>query len=283
MPNATSNLPTPFCTILAQRGILAVTGDDRVTFLQGLISNDVTKATATNAVYAAYLTPQGKFLHDFFVLNSGDSLLLDCDRAEIDQLRNRLQLHKLRSKVTLTDQSDQWDIWAIWGGNAPKNTDASLFLDPRHEQAGWRGLFPKGEKPSFGDTRPFADYDRHRMRLGLPDGLRDMESGKSPLLEGNFDRINGISWDKGCYLGQELTARTRYRGLLKRRIFPVQLSSRLSSQIITHDGKDVGVMRSHDDVCGIALLDIAMAEQTDTKMMAGESIVTIIPDSKGDS
>jgi folate-binding protein YgfZ len=125
--------------------------------------------------------------------------------------------------------------------------------DPRLPEAGWRVLAP----PPIPVSANAADYDAHRIGLGLPDGSKDMEAEKSVLLEGGFDELNGISWTKGCYMGQELTARTRYRGLLKRRLVPVAIEGpapERGTPIMTPDGAEAGEMRSSQGAQGLALL-----------------------------
>jgi folate-binding protein YgfZ len=127
--------------------------------------------------------------------------------------------------------------------------------DPRLAEAGWRILT---DRPLPTDAGPEA-YDAHRLALGLPDGSRDMESEHSVLLEAGFDELNGVSWTKGCYMGQELTARTRYRGLVKRRLVPVEVEGPLPSRgtPVTRNGVELGEMRSGRQARGMALLRLA--------------------------
>ncbi len=214
---------------LPARGVIAVAGADRVAFLQGLVSNDVTEAAPGRALWAALLTPQGKWLADFFVLAEADRLLLDVERAQIPMLLTRLGRFRLRAAVSLATLED-WTVLAAWDGPLPRlPSGAVAAADPRLPAAGWRILLPAPSPLDAGaaDTEPadggsaaarpvdagFDAWDRHRLALGLPDGTRDLESEKTVLLEAGFDELGGISWTKGCYMGQELTARTRYRGL----------------------------------------------------------------------
>ncbi|MCA3308698.1 MAG: folate-binding protein YgfZ [Roseomonas sp.] len=237
--------------LLPDRAVLAISGEDRVAFLQGLISNDVTKARANQAIWAALLTPQGKWLADFFVIASGDLLLLDVEAAQLSMLAQRLSRFKLRAKVALRDASAEWLVHAAWGEGVPPEGLAAR--DPRLPEAGWRVLSPAG-LPTNASAK---DYAAHRLALGLPDGSKDMEAEKSVLLEGGFDELNGISWTKGCYMGQELTARTRYRGLLKRRLVPVAIEGTAPERgtpILTPDGAEAGEMRSSLCAQGLALL-----------------------------
>jgi folate-binding protein YgfZ len=243
--------------ILPHRGVVEVAGEDRLTFLQGLVSNDVAAAGPARAVWAALLTPQGKWQADFFVFAEPDRLLLDCARDQVGLLVTTLSRFRLRAKVALRDVSTDFSVHAGWGGALPP---AGILAapDPRLSAAGWRALVP-APLPADADE---AAYDLHRLSLGLPDGARDLEAGKSVLLEGGFDELAGVSWTKGCYMGQELTARTKYRGLLKKRIFPVDVAGPppAAGTAVTRDGAEVGEMRSARGDLGLALLRIEAVE-----------------------
>ena len=238
--------------LLPNRSILEVFGADRVSFLQGLVSNDVAEAAPGRAVWAALLTPQGKWLADFFILSDGilsDSgrLLLDCEAGQAAMLAQKLTRFRLRAAVQV--QPAPLLVHAAWDG-VP---DAALQApDPRLPGAGWRVL---SDAP-LPATAGFEDWDAHRLALGLPDGSRDMEAEKTTLLEAGFDELHGLSWTKGCYMGQELTARTKYRGLLKRRLVPVQADGPLPAPgtPVMREGVEVGTMRSGQGSRGIALL-----------------------------
>ena len=242
---------------LPDRGVVEVTGEDRLSFLQGLVSNDVTAAEAGRAVWAALLTPQGKWQADFFVFAAADRLLLDCARDQAGMIAAGLSRFRLRAKVALRDASADFAVAAGWG-EAPMPDGPLAAPDPRLAEAGWRALSPA----PLGRDADAAAYDLHRLALGLPDGAPDLDSGKSVLLEGGFDELAGVSWTKGCYMGQELTARTKYRGLLKKRLFPVAVAGPLPAPgtKVTRDGEEVGEMRSGRDGLGLALLRIDAVE-----------------------
>ncbi|MSO89970.1 MAG: folate-binding protein [Acetobacteraceae bacterium] len=239
-----------FLAHLPDRGVISVAGPDRVAFLQGLVSNDVEQAVPARAVWAALLSPQGKWLADFFITADGETLLLDCERAQAPILVQRLSRYRLRSQVTVRDASADWAVHAAWGGPPAKN--AQIAVDPRLPGAGWRVLHPT-ELPATASTE---DWDRHRLALGLPDGSRDLESDKTLLLEAGFDELSGVSWTKGCYMGQELTARTKYRGLIKRRLVPVRVEGDLPppGTPVTRAGVEVGTLRSGRDGRALATL-----------------------------
>lgn len=240
---------------LTDRAVLEVTGEDRLAFLQGLISQDVTLAAPGRALWSALLTPQGKWLADFFLTAEGDRLLLDVEAAQAEMLKAKLLRFRLRSKVAMAGL-EGWVVQAGWGDATPPD---GAMPDPRLGEAGWR-LFTAQPLPA---TAAPAEYDAHRLALGLPDGSRDMEAEVSVLLEAGFDELHGVSWSKGCYMGQELTARTKYRGLVKRRLVPVEVEGPLPPRgtPITLEGAEIGEMRSGQGGRGMALLRLGALGQ----------------------
>jgi folate-binding protein YgfZ len=276
--------------VLESRGVLEVGGEDRVAFLQGLVSNDVSKAASDHALYAALLTPQGKYLHDFFIAASGERLLLDVEAARLEDLRRRLALYKLRSKVTLANATEQYQMIAAFGPGAAQALELEekagaarpfaagvAFVDPRLSGLGVRLIVPRDVAMSALGFAPADEsvYDRLRLSLGVPDGSRDLVIEKSILLEAGFDELNGIDWQKGCYVGQELTARTRYRGLIKKRLMPVAVDGPLPApdSIILLGGVEAGEMRSGRDGIGLALLRLEAVEDG-RPLTAGDARLT---------
>jgi folate-binding protein YgfZ len=241
---------------LPERGMIEVSGADRVVFLQGLVSNDVEQAAPGTAVWAALLTPQGKWLADFFILDDGERLLLDCERAQVPMVIQRLGRYRLRSQVQLRDASSELEVYAGWHGEPDLGALSGLLVarDPRLPDAGWRIASPGPLKPAA----THEAWDRHRLALGLPDGSRDLEAEKTVLLEAGFDELHGVSWSKGCYMGQELTARTKYRGLVKRRLVPVEVQGPLPppGSPVLRGSTEVGTMRSGLKGRGLAALRI---------------------------
>ena len=236
---------------LPDRGVVEVTGEDRTAFLQGLVTNDVAGVGPGTAVFAALLSPQGKWLAEFLILGDGDRLLLDCEAAQAPMLAQKLTRFRLRSRVAVRDASADFAVHAGWGG-APVPDGTIAAPDPRLPEAGWRALAPA---PLPGDATP-EDWDRHRLALGLPEGTRDLVAEQTVLLEAGYDELHGVSWTKGCYMGQELTARTKYRGLLKRRLVPVGVEGAVpeSGTPVLLDGREVGTMRSGRGGRGLAVL-----------------------------
>jgi folate-binding protein YgfZ len=271
-------MTTTFSCLLANRGVLRLSGQDRRAFLQGLVSNDVSACVPGHAVYAALLTPQGKFLHDLFIVDTGDEFLIDCEAARAEDLLKRLAAYKLRAKVTLADAQDEYDVWAMRGQGSGFGVQGA-FVDARLPELGMRAILRKGDSITLNPdprSQNFDAYDRHRLKLGVTDGSRDMIVEKSTLADGNFDFLNGISWSKGCYLGQELTARMHYRGLVKKRMFPVTIEGGAPAfgTVITFNGEDIGDMRSSCDNLGLALLNIEKAEaamREKVRLACGES------------
>jgi hypothetical protein len=282
--------------LLDDRGILAVSGPDSRPFLQGLVSNDVDKVSPTAARYAALLTAQGKYLHDFMMVEAGESILLDAEAARLGDLKRRLSMYRLRAKVSLDERPDL-AVAAIFGADTaailglPSDPGAArpfgsgvVFGDPRLAALGARAIQPRERaraklaEAGMAET-DFDSYDRLRLSLGIPDGSRDLLLEKSILLESGFDELNGVDWQKGCYIGQELTARTKYRGLVKRRLMPVRIEGPIppSGAAVTADGREVGEMRSSHDGLGLALLRIEPVREGKGLVADGASLVPVRP------
>lgn len=286
--------------VLEDRGVVSLRGADARPFLQGLVTNDVTRVTPDRAVWAALLTPQGKYLHDFFIAELMDALVLDCERARIPDLIRRLSLYKLRSKVDIMDDSADWAVAALIGTDADARALAGFegragafaggvcYVDPRYGGVGARAILPRDAIPQL-EAAGFArvdagDYDLQRLVNGLPDGSRDLAVDKAYLMENGFDALHGIDWDKGCYIGQELTARMRYRATARRQLLPVEIAGTApapGTAIVLTDAdgneKDAGEMRSARDGIGLALLRVDALEALhggQGPLRAGETVLT---------
>jgi folate-binding protein YgfZ len=268
-------MPEASFALLEDRGILAVSGADCRIFLQGLVSNDVDKVGPARASYAALLTAQGKYLHDFMMIESGGEIWLEAEARRLSDLKHRLSIYRLRAKAAL-DERPELAVAVVFSegahaamglseepGAARPFASGVAFVDPRLTALGVRCLLPRTDIRRVLEGRGlteagFAAYDRLRLGLGIPDGGRDLVPEKSILLEAGFDELNGVDWQKGCYIGQELTARTKYRGLIKKRLMPVEIDGPVPAPgtIVTVDGREVGEMRSSRDGVGLALLRI---------------------------
>ena len=179
MTSSTNLIPLP------NRGVLSLSGPDKAAFLQGLISNDVAKINSGTALYACLLTPQGKFLHDFFLIESGDVWLIDCERHRSADLLKRLSMYKLRSQIELTDVSGQYQILASF--EKPELHNAIIVADPRHKDMGYR-VFKNREEKEEEEELSFL-YERQRISLCIPDGSRDMEINKDLIMDFALDRL----------------------------------------------------------------------------------------------
>lgn len=264
----------PFFAPQPHRALVAVRGEDRIGFLQGLVSNDMLKVQRGDAVWAAFLTPQGKFLHEFFAVPHADTVLLDCERARRADLVTRLSRYKLRAKVSIAEDDTltpgvAWDDGASAAfkmSGAPSSVGSHgagvVYADPRAAAMGLRWALHADqvdglEKLGFTRTTPDA-YDALRFDVGVPDGSRDMEIEKALLLENGFEELHGVDFEKGCYIGQELTARTHYRALIKKRLMPVGIEGPAPAPgtPLTVDGLEAGEMKSAAGNRGLALVKI---------------------------
>ncbi len=281
---------------LADRGVIGVAGEDNRRFLQGLISNDVNKVQADRAIYATLLTPQGKFLHDFFIVEWNGMLLLDCEGERAGDLLRRLGLYKLRAKIMLSDMSASLRVMALFGpaagerlglpaepGRAKTFANGVVFCDPRLVALGFRAILSAESTVQAFDqagfqTAPAGAYEHLRLSQGVPDGSRDLPVEKAFLLEHNIDELNGIDFNKGCYVGQELTARTKHRGLVRKRLFRVAVDGPLPAPgtPILMGTTEVGEMRSGLDHMAIALIrtEAVDALGNEGPLRAGEAKLT---------
>ena len=231
---------------LKNRGFVYIEGEDRVAFLQNLVTNDLELLDKQPALYSCLLTPQGKFLHDFFIVKGEGFFILDCEGgARADDLYKTLNRYRLRSKVTLSVE-EQSSVYAVFGTEAKDG-----YADPRHNAMGYRTF----NKPGDLEERVFDVWDQHRITLCIPDGSRDMVPESSTLLEFRIDGLNGVSFTKGCYVGQEVTARMKHRGLLKKQSHVITGDALPAcGEDILLDGKIAGEMRSSCGDTGIALI-----------------------------
>jgi len=186
-------------TTLTDRALLRVSGEDAAGFLQGLVTNDTTRLPA----YAALLTPQGKALFDFIMWPDGDDILLDIEEAQADALARRLSIYRLRRAITIARD----DALAVHWSRAPGVGSAP---DPRLPELGCRWIAPPGA--------PAEGYHAHRLSLGVTEGIAELGSGETLWLEANARELNGVSFTKGCYVGQENTARMHHRSKVNRRL-----------------------------------------------------------------
>ena len=251
---------------LDDRAVLAVSGGDASGFLQGLVTNDVGKLANGGAIHAALLTPQGKYLFDFLVFARDGAFCLDCEAEARPALAKRLAIYRLRADVAI-DAALPDPVFALFGEGAAaaRIAGAEAFADPRHPALGARVVGVSAEQAlgAAGAVQaPRAEYDALRLSHGIPDGRRDLVPERSYLLENGFDELNGVDFEKGCYVGQEVTARMKHRNLVRKRLVPVRIDGAAPAPgtPIRRDGAEVGEMRSSAGALGLALLRIDAIE-----------------------
>ncbi len=236
---------------LLDRSVLSLSGPDIRTFLQGLITNDVGKLLPATPLYAALLTPQGKILFDFLLYQHGEGILVDCASTAAESLRKRLMLYRLRARVEIAPRDDL-AIVAHWAGIS---TVAPAWTDPRHPELGSRAICARDALPT-GLAGPDS-YLAHRLDLGIPES-EDFGQDRTFALDADLEELHGVAFDKGCYVGQELTARMKHRGTARKRLLPVTVSGEdllpAAGTPIRAAGQEVGTLTSVHGKRGFALM-----------------------------
>ncbi|MFT3731589.1 MAG: folate-binding protein [Hyphomicrobium sp.] len=272
---------------LSDRGVVRVTGADSEKLLQGLVTNDVANLALGDARYAGLLSPQGKILFDFFVVRQGDGYLIDVARAKAGELVKRLSMYKLRADVSITDVSDSFHVYASWGPDSKTEVEGRgiSYTDPRHPMIGLRllckadeNILPAKRQAPSGDSRDA--YDTLRVQLAIPEGGRDYDFGDTYPHEADFDLLHGVSFTKGCYVGQEIVARMQNKTLVRKRAVKVSGNDELQSNSDILLGEiPVGRIGTVDGTDAIAILRldrVVEAEQKKQPLTAGG--VAITPD-----
>ncbi len=250
-----------FCEFLPARTIISLSGDDTVDFLQGLISNDARILMENKPVYAALLSPQGRFLHDFFLIAGQGKIFIDVQSDRAKDLFSRLRLYKLRSKVEIL-MEDGLLVAALWGKELalPAQSSCKIYPDPRLPEMGYRLIGTESAIKDFVESGKYKEagagqYENLRISLAVPD-TKDMIVEKSLLLECGFEQLHGVDFSKGCYIGQEVTARSKFRGQVRKSFYKIKSDSALpgfGEKIIAGD-KTIGETRSSQGNIGLALL-----------------------------
>jgi len=249
---------------LPDRGVVKVFGEDARDFLNGLVTTDVTQLGPGLGRFGALLTPQGKIIVDFLITEApsghGGGFLIDCPRALAQSLATKLGFYKLRAKVKVENLSDSLGVIAAWDGDFAIKPDLA-FADPRADALGWRILAPSELAQRLADLigADLVDataYEAHRIALGAPRGGLDFIYGDAFPHETNMDRLHGVDFDKGCYVGQEVVSRMQHRGTARTRTVRVVLdgpSPEAGATILAGD-KPVGTMGSTSEGNGLALI-----------------------------
>ncbi|TCR70187.1 folate-binding protein YgfZ [Bosea sp. BK604] len=245
---------------LKDRGVIRVSGEDARDFLQNIVTNEMDLVTAERAGYGGLLTPQGKIISDFLVIAvpeaEGGGFLLDVPLLQVPDLMKRLKLYKLRAKVALDDLSEASAVIAATdGGKLPE--DAGLvFADPRLPELGDRAITDRDGVEEIA-AEDMDAYHSRRIALGIPDGGRDFAYNDTFPHEALFDQLGGVSFKKGCYIGQEVVSRMQHRGTARTRAVPVAFTEGLNPEIgveATAGGKALGRVGSAAGGRGIAML-----------------------------
>ena len=204
---------------------LEISGEDKAEFLQGLISNDIYKCQSDNPIYSCMLSPQGKFLADFFIIQESDKYLIEIHEKYLESFIAKIQIYKLRSKVDIIENEKICSIILFSKENIHLDNIIKSFADPRNENIGHKIYIDKNELKKINNmkTEPYETYKEILMKNLVPNSTDDLIVDKSLLLENNFDNLNAIDWDKGCYVGQEITARMKYRALLKKQVYSLEI------------------------------------------------------------
>jgi len=283
----------PHFAILPHRGVIRVSGAEAHHFLQNLITADVEDIDQKGAGFGALLTPQGKILFDFLILKDGDAYLLDTPAETLADLAKRLTFYKLRSKVEIVDASADLGIFACWNGAPPEDLPGVQAEDPRLAALGRRVIGVPDAVRSALEAGGFteADYAAHRIALGVPEGLADYAYSDVFPHDADMDQLGGVSFSKGCYVGQEVVSRVHHRGTARKRIIRVSGEAALpaSGTEITADGKVIGTLGSSaqgtggtDGLALVRLDKAAAALKNGTPFLCGSNQVTLsLPDWAG--
>ena len=245
--------------ILEDRGVLFIQGKDAKEFLQNLITNDINKVNENNSCFASLLTPQGKYLFDFLIVKHKNGYLIDCEKLQIDNLYNQLDLYKLRSKVEILNLSNEFVVAALsyekflefdgtkdTPGLTIKYREDPIFLDPRKKELGARiiinleKLYLSLKKLDLISSN-IDEYYKFSHEIGIAQKNTDQLKNKIFGIECNFEELNAIDFKKGCYVGQENTARIKLKNKLSKRLLPVQLlKGKLEEDTIKYNNNEIG-------------------------------------------
>jgi tRNA-modifying protein YgfZ len=267
---------------LPDRGVVKVSGEDARNFLNGLVTTDVAEVKPGLGRFGALLTPQGKIIVDFLITEApaehGGGFLLDCPRALAQSLADKLRFYKLRAKVKIENLTDELGVIAAWDGR-PVQQPELIFADPRADELGFRILAPEGLAPQIAgligaNLVDSGAYEAHRITCGAPRGGLDFIYGDAFPHETNMDRLHGVDFDKGCYVGQEVVSRMQHRGTARTRTVKIILEGaapEVGATILAGD-KVVGTVGSTAGEKGLALVRtdrVADALAAGAPLMAG--------------
>ncbi len=246
-----------FYAQLKSRAILAISGNNITEFLQGVCTSDINKLDKNTLGYGAHLNPQGRFLYDFFILKQNDKILLECNKHELMDLAKSLHKYTLNFSVEFDDMSDDYNIFAIFGNESNEG-----YPDPRHKKLGNRIYLPKNKKPTTGKEKLEDAYEEYRINLCIPDGSKDAIKNRTFSAELGLEFLNGVSFDKGCYVGQELVARLHFRTEAKKRLYKISSKNKISTSMpIMFENSEVSKISSAYNNTGLAIINTRYANK----------------------
>ena len=273
-------MSTTVVALLADRGIVSLSGGDAPDFLDNLATNDLSGQRVGEARFAGLLTPQGKILFEFLALRTVEGWLLDTRADRVADFVKRLTMYRLRAKVTLADVSADHGVAAAWGPKPPTIADGWCFADPRHDDLGWRLVMPRANVERLaGYAVPESLYHERRVELDVAEGGLDYVLGDTFPHEANYDRLRGVSFTKGCFVGQEVVARMQNKTVVRKRVTRVTGTEPLVTGAEIRAGAAViGTVGSVAGPHGLALLRIDRAAEAADKgqpLTAGDATVIV--------
>ncbi|KAL5283753.1 IBA57 family protein [Megaselia abdita] len=296
----TTSQPTNlFVEQLSERSLIRLQGEEVRPFLQGLITNDINHLHKGHpAVYTLFLNKQGRILYDAIIYSkSEDTLFLECDKESSSDLRRHLRMYRLRKKIDIDCLQGEFSPWVVFSPDSSdpiKVSNGGNFLycqDPRLKDLGLRVILPKSSEAgvlktlipgqTLDQTTDNFDYKYHRIGLGVGEGVLDHLPGKAFPLESNADFLHGVSFQKGCYLGQELTARTYHTGVIRKRLLPLSFQKPLpdgEAKVVNVSGTSVGALRSKAGKRALGLMRVENVMKTPDILVDGEPGNVSIPD-----
>jgi len=286
------------------RALVRLTGPDTFPFLQGLITNDISHVEGPDGgpLYALLLNHQGRVLYDVIIYSQPGQTLLECDLSIQPQLLKHLTLYRVKKKVVIADASTDLSPWVVFKSISDTHTDPTEkkkelrigdhrgISDPRLSDLGWRFYVPRGQESQLNSTLTSVspeEYKKLRYSLGVGEGVQDIPIAGSFPLESNGDYLHGISFHKGCYVGQELTARTHHTGVVRKRLMPFGLPTGAGAdkfpsdtdtsklEIKTQGGKSVGKVRGIIGEYGLALTRVEEALSAKDGLKIGDLTVSV--------
>jgi tRNA-modifying protein YgfZ len=251
---------------LPDRAVISLSGDGALAWLDNLITCGLTSLEEGHGAYGALLTPQGKILHDFFVYRDQHRLLLDCAAEHRTALVQKLVMYRLRAKLVI-EAADELHI-AVSSSNPDR---ALMFPDPRLSAMGWRGFITANEISTG------HGYESRRLSIGLADSTKNIGTGQVFPHETNLDQFGGVSFTKGCYVGQEVVSRMQHRGTARNRFLPVHINGPLTERKITSGDTLIGEISSVEGHMGLALIRLDRLAEVKAPLKTGRADVRVVP------